>query len=231
MKLALMQPYIFPYIGYFQLINCADKFVVLDDVNYINKGWINRNNILINGTAYLFTIPLSGASQNKLINQIEILNDNKWKEKLLKTIRAAYCKALYFEQVNDLVEKVINFNEVNLSKYLRNSIKEVCSFLGIETEIEDTSDVYKSKAKGQERILDICKKDNVTQYINPMGGLELYDKKLFNKNGLELFFLKTGDIRYRQYNNEFVPNLSIIDVMMFNSRVECREHLENYSLT
>src|ERR1051325_10810193 len=117
MRIAIMQPYLFPYIGYFQLINAADKFVILDDVNYINCGWINRNRILINGIDKLFTLPLKDASQNKSINAIEILADNPLKDKLLKTLELSYKKAPYFQVVFPLIQKIILNEERNLSAF------------------------------------------------------------------------------------------------------------------
>ncbi|MDR6194877.1 WbqC family protein [Siphonobacter sp. SORGH_AS_0500] len=99
MTLAIMQPYLFPYIGYFQLLNAVDKFVIYDDVAFINRGWINRNSILNNGKAQLFTVPLKEASQNKLIHEISIDTDQKWRDKLLKTIQQNYKKAPHFAAV------------------------------------------------------------------------------------------------------------------------------------
>lgn len=124
MKLAIMQPYFLPYIGYFQLINAVDTFVLLDDVNYINKGWINRNQLLLNGKAHLFTLPLQKASQNKLINQLELSNETKWKDKLLKTIETAYKKAPQFHLVFPLISQILQYPESNLSLFIHHSIQK-----------------------------------------------------------------------------------------------------------
>lgn len=226
-----MQPYIFPYIGYFQLINAVDKFVIFDDVSFINKGWVNRNNILLNNSPYLFTLPLKKSSQNKLINEIEITEDNNWNEKFLKTLQAAYSKAPNFKEVYNLADRVVNSGLSKLSDFLRNSLVETLHFLKIETSLEDTSSVYNNKElKGQERIIDICKQEKATEYINPIGGVNLYDKRSFKENGIDISFLQTDEIKYKQFKNEFVPNLSIIDVLMFNDSTDCRKLLTNYSL-
>lgn len=117
MKLAIMQPYFFPYIGYFQLIHAVDKFIILDDVNYINRGWINRNKIIINGEAKWFTLSLDKASQNKLIKEINISSKDVFHEKLLKTLKIFYGKAPYFNQVYDLLNKLFKIENYNLSSF------------------------------------------------------------------------------------------------------------------
>lgn len=226
-----MQPYIYPYIGYFQLINSVDKFVVLDDVNYINKGWINRNAILINGQANLFTLPLKEASQNKKINDIELLDDQKWKVKLIKTIEQNYKKSPCFEKVFPLIEQALNTNENNVSRFNVIQLKMVCDYLEIKTEIIPTSSSFKlHELTGQSRIINICKELNAKIYINPIGGVSLYDQTNFEKSSLELFFLKSDMINYNQFKNDFTPWLSIIDIMMFNPKELILDFLEKYTL-
>ena len=129
MKLAIMQPYIFPYIGYFQLIKAVDKFVLYDDVNFINRGWINRNRILVNGQDSMFTIPLKDASQNKLINEIDVNWDNNWKGKFLKTIEQAYKKAPFYEKILPIIEKTIEVQEVQFNKIIENNLRLICEYL------------------------------------------------------------------------------------------------------
>ncbi len=231
MKLAVMQPYLFPYIGYFQLMNAADRFVIYDDVNFIKKGWINRNNILVNGKANLFTVPLKNASQNKLISESEISEISEWKKDLLRTIELSYRKAPCFEEVFELIIRIINNDETNISGYIYYSLEQVNRFLNIDTEIVRSSSIYQNRLlKQQKRIIDICKKENAREYINPIGGLELYSKKLFKENEIDLYFIKTNEIVYRQFNNEFSGSLSIIDVMMFNPKDQINEFLNDYEL-
>lgn len=229
MKLAIMQPYIFPYIGYFQLINAADRFVILDDVNYINKGWINRNNILVNGKANMFTIPLKDASQNKLINEITVSDDAKWQAKFLRTIELNYKKAPCYDNVYPVIAEILNSGIHKIADLNYYSITRINEYLGIHTMIVSTSSVYQNAGlKGQDRIIDICIKEKATDYINPIGGVELYSKEAFGKNNLNIQFIKTGTIVYEQFKHEFIPWLSIIDVMMFNSPEVIKDILNQY---
>jgi hypothetical protein len=226
-----MQPYFFPYLGYFQLINAVDTFVIYDDVNYIKGGWINRNNILLQGQKHLFTLSLNQASLSKKINEIEILNDKIQKRKFFGNIQSAYGKAPYFETVYPLIEDIINFDEKNLAKFLSNQIKKICGYLKIDTKIVVSSEIKKNNSlKAQDKIIEICKKLNTNQYVNAIGGQELYNKEIFEDAGIELNFIKSHNIKYKQFNNEFVPRLSIIDVLMFNSPEEIRKMLDNYEL-
>lgn len=226
-----MQPYLFPYIGYFQLINTVDKFVIFDDVNYINRGWINRNRILINGDYQMISIPLKEASQNKLINEIEIVNDQKWKEKLLRTLQFSYKKAPFFDNVFPLLEKIVLNNEQNISAFIYASIIDLLEYLKINTLIEPSSSKYNTKQlKAEQKILSICNQEKATTYINPIGGTELYSKQLFKDHNIKLFFLKTEKIVYNQNCKNFIPWLSIIDVMMFNSLDEVKNMLKQYDL-
>lgn len=231
MKIAIMQPYIFPYIGYFQLINAVDRFVILDDVNYINKGWINRNNILVNGKKSLFTIPLKEASQNKWINEIYISDEIKWKINFLKTIEQNYKKATYFSNVYPIIEEIVNSSISKISDFNYYSISKINNYFGVKTEIISSSSIYgNNELKAHNKILDICLKEKASIYINPIGGLELYNKKDFTEKKIELFFIKSDDIRYSQFANDFAPWLSVIDVMMFNSSQTIKTFLEQYTL-
>jgi hypothetical protein len=231
MKLAIMQPYIFPYIGYFQLIKAVDKFVLYDDVNFINKGWINRNRILSNGKDLLFTIPLKDASQNKLINEIDVNWDDNWKSKFLKTIEQSYKKAPFYAEVLEIINKTLNSEVKQFSKIIELNLRLICEYLEIQTEIISSSTIYQNTdKKAQERILDICLQEKTTHYINPIGGVELYDKEVFVKQDMQMNFIKSLSVEYKQFKNEFVPWLSIIDVLMFNSKEEINKFLDNYEL-
>lgn len=230
-KVAIMQPYFFPYIGYWQAINAVDEYVLLDDVNFIMRGYINRNNILLNGKAHLFSIPLEKPSQNKLISETKLNFNDKDKETFLKTIMTAYKKAPYFNDVFSIVESIILNPENNLTNYIKFSIETIKNYLEIDTLITLSSEIKKdSSLKAQDRILEINKKLNADMYINAIGGQELYDKDLFANSNIELKFIKTLPHEYKQFKNEFVPNLSIIDILMFNSKEEVRELLNQYEL-
>ncbi len=226
MTLAIMQPYLFPYIGYWQLVYSVDTFVIMEDLNYIKQGYINRNCILINGQAQRITLELIHASQNKLMTEIEIGNN---REQLLKTVERAYKHAPYFPDVFPLIRTVLEFPEKNLAKFISNSIVEISNFLGLDTKIVHSCDFERDhQLRAQDMVLDICKKFNATNYINTIGGQKLYSSEVFKDHGINLNFIEPEITEYRQFKNEFVPKLSIIDVMMFNSREEIDEMLKKF---
>jgi hypothetical protein len=233
MKIAVMQPYLFPYIGYFHLIDAADKFIFYDDVNFIKQGWINRNYILSDNKGFLFSVPVKDISSFRLINEVEI-NEKifpHWKKKFLKTLELSYSKAPCFQPVFEMVQSVFDTAHTHVSKMAAQSIAEVCNFLGIETVVVASSSGYSNAhLKGKVRVLDICKKENATTYFNASGGQELYDKEEFSSEGIDLKFVKPLGKNYTQFNGEFVPWLSIIDVLMFNNVDECKVLLKNYEL-
>ena len=228
MKIAIMQPYFFPYLGYFQLINAVDIFVFLDDVNYINRGWINRNRILNNGEPYFLTLNLFNVSQNRLINEISCGNN---KGKILKTLQHCYGKAPEFKNIFPVLQEILQNSETNLAKFVANSIKLISTYVGINKSFLFSSNIHKDNVlKGQNKIIDICKRLNATTYINAIGGTKLYSYEDFKTNGIELFFIKSEEISYKQFSNQFIPDLSIIDVMMFNSKDSIIKMLVDYIL-
>ncbi|TXG38855.1 WbqC family protein [Seonamhaeicola maritimus] len=232
MKLAIMQPYFFPYIGYFQLINAVDEFVFYDDVNFIKKGYINRNAILVNGDSYQFTLPLKKASQNKLINETEVALSKKWVDDFLKTLEYAYKNALHFKSVYNLVKDVLEDDSKTISQIAINSVIKVCGYLELTPYFRLSSRDYtnsKTLKKG-DRLVAIAREAGRYNYINPIGGQKLYNKTYFNDRGINLNFLQSETIRYNQFQHRFVDSLSIIDVLMFNSKERTRSLLSNYQL-
>lgn len=231
MKIGIMQPYFFPYMGYWQLINAVDKYVIYDDVNFIKNGWINRNNILLNGKKYLVTLPLDGASSFLLINQIRTTSKTKDKEKVLKTIVQSYKKAPYFENVISIVENTIMNESKFICDALIYSIKSIINYLDIKTEILISSELDKDNSlSSEDKVIHICKLLNGHNYLNAIGGQELYNKSNFEKQNLQLSFLKMNQQSYKQLSNDFIPNLSMIDVLMFNSPSSIREMLNDYEV-
>jgi hypothetical protein len=231
MTIAVMQPYLFPYLGYFQLIHAVDKFIVYDDVTFIKQGWINRNNILLNGKPFLFTVPLVNASSNTLICDTLINRKGAWEGKLLRTVQQAYRKAPFFRPVYELLEGVLNQQTDHIGHMATTSLKEISKYLGLSTSIQESSRLYGNNVlKAQDRVLDICKIEGANHYINPIGGGDLYSKEAFSDKGVILNFIKTGDIQYAQYGEPFVPWLSIIDVLMFNDVVAIGNMLNKYEL-
>lgn len=191
MKVAIMQPYFVPYIGYFQLIAAVDKFILLDDVNYIKGGWINRNRILSNATPTWMTIPLLGASPNKLIADIEILPDNGWRRKMTNQIRQSYAGARFCASTFRHFEIWIENAQGSLSVYLYKLLQDISSILDINTEIVPSSSIFpKNILSGVDRVLDICNQVGATHYINAPGGKFLYDAEVFQKKGIVLEFVE-----------------------------------------
>lgn len=230
-KVGIMQPYLFPYIGYWQLINAVDEFVVLDDVNFIVRGWINRNNMLLNGSKHLFTFPIKNLSQNTLILDAEFGFAERETKKFLSSITAAYKKAPYYKEVFPVLEQILAYGNKNVPDFIIFSFAVLLSYMGINRKILRSSQIQKDESlTGECRILALCKALNASVYINPIGGTELYHGQIFKENNLELFFLQTLDFVYKQFGNGFVSNLSIIDVLMFNSPDAVRELLLKYVL-
>lgn len=225
-SIAIMQPYLFPYIGYFQLIKEVDLFVFYDDVDFITRGWINRNKININGCAKYFTIPCKNASQNKLISQIEHALSEKEKRKLLRKIELSYKKAPFFEEIFKLYTQVLNTKSIFISDMAISSIEKSTEYLGLNTRFIKSSEKYNNKScAAADRLIDICNKEKVNNYVNAIGGRELYSKEYFAQNGIELRFLLPEKISYKQFDQGFVPWLSILDVMMFNSPEQVKNNL------
>lgn len=217
-----------PYIGYFQLMKAVDKYVIYDDVNYIKGGWVSRNNILVNGEKKTFTIVLKGASSNKLFNEIEIGDDFR---KLMKTLQFNYSKALFFDSTMNLLDKIISYPERNFALFIQNSFKEIFSYLDIHTEILLSSSLKKNMSlRGEEKVINICSLLGSTKYFNAIGGQELYSKSEFRKNNIDLYFLNTIIKEYPQNVLNFIPYLSIIDVLMNNSKENTNLLLDSFSL-
>jgi len=231
MRVAIMQPYFFPYIGYFQLVQAVDKFIVYDNIQYTKKGWINRNRFLQNGKDVLFSVPLKKDCDFLDVKDREVSSGFR-KDKLLNQIREAYRRSPYFEQVFSLIEKVVLEREANLFSYIHNSILETCEYLAIDTEIVVSSHLHIDHARqNKDKVIALCEHVGADVYINAIGGQDLYSKEDFSAHGIELKFLQTKPFEYKQFDNEFVPWLSIIDVMMFNSKETINGYImDNYDL-
>lgn len=231
MKVAIMQPYFFPYIGYFQLIAAVDVFIVYDNIKYTKKGWINRNRILQNGKDTLFSLALKSDSDHLDIYKRELAVDFN-RNKLLNQFKGGYQRAPYFEQTFPLIEKIVQYEEKNLFHFLHYSIVKTCEHLGIKTKINISSDIaIDHNLKNQDKVLALCKAAGADVYLNSIGGIELYAKESFQEHGIKLKFIKSEPFEYVQFGGSFVPWLSIIDVMMFNQLDTIQTHiLTNYEL-
>lgn len=228
MKIAVMQPYFFPYAGYFQLMNAVDEFIVYDNIQYSKEGWINRNRILSNGKPSYFTIPLKKDSDFLDVRDRYI--SPEWKagrKRALNKLTESYRRAPYFGSVYPMIESSFLSVEENLFEYIYDSLEHVRSFIGIKTSLVVSSSVAaEHNLKSTDRVISICHARRADNYINPEGGLGLYDREYFNHRGLKLNFLRSTGVTYQQYENEFVPSLSIIDLLMFNSIEQTRAFLE-----
>lgn len=232
MKVAIMQPYFFPYIGYFQLLQAVDVFVIYDNIQFSKKGWINRNRILVNEKDEYFTLPLKKDSD--YLNVVDRkLSDNfeQDKVKTLRKIKECYRKAPFFDEAFPLVENAFNYQSGNLFDFILNSLKLQLEFLGIfSTEIVISSSLeIDHSLKSQDKVIAICESLKASAYFNPIGGLDLYDTESFEKQNIKLNFMKSNPIEYPQLGNAFVPWLSIIDVMMFNDKATIKKYLDDFS--
>lgn len=219
MKLAIMQPYFFPYIGYFQLMNAVDEFVVYDNIEFTKKGWIHRNRILVNGNDSFMTLPLKNDSDFLHVNQ-RFLADNWTQEriKILNRIKEAYRKAPYFQQVYPLLETCFMYPDTNLFQFILHSLQSIKNYLNIQTPLIISSSIpINHSLKSVDKVIGLCMARKASIYINPIGGQSLYHKTDFDAHEIHLKFLQTNSFHYTQFNNEYVPFLSILDVMMFNS--------------
>lgn len=220
-----MQPYLFPYVGYFQLVASVDSFVFFDDVSFIKRGWVNRNRMLIDGKEHLFTVPVVDASQNRPINQHVVVKG--WEAGLLEKVRHAYSRAPHYESVSRLVASVVQGASENLAMLALTSVVAVSRHLGLTTQFETSSCLPNPWGlRGQERIIDICGRMGADTYVNLPGGRTLYDPAAFADKGIELLFIPDLDLTYPQFNDPFVPSLSIIDALMFNDTRALQDHLE-----
>jgi hypothetical protein len=216
MKLAIMQPYFLPYIGYFQLIAGVDLFIVYDNIKYTKKGWINRNRMLQNGKDVMFSLPLKTDSDYLDVCQRELSTDFN-RNGLLNQFKGAYRRAPYFEQTFPLIEEIVHHGNANLFQFLQHSIVKTCKHLGITTKIKNSSEIAVDHAlKNQDKVLALCEAVAATTYVNAIGGMELYSKDTFRDKGIDLKFIQSNPFEYPQLGDAFVPWLSITDVMMFN---------------
>lgn len=227
-----MQPYLFPYVGYYQLMHAVDRFVVADDLAFIKGGWINRNRLLINGEPAYFTVPLKHHPADALIKDVDIdPKADRWRRTLLATIRNFYRRAPAFGAVYPMVERVLGGNFVKIAEMARASLREVCQYLDIRASIVDSSAAYgNAHLKGQDRVIDTCRAEGASDYVNAIGGRALYSHDAFVAHGIRLQFVETDAIEYRQFEPPFVASLSIVDLLMFNTRSEARGLLSRYRL-
>lgn len=232
MKLAIMQPYFYPYIGYFQLMNFADVFVVYDDIQYVKQSWINRNRILVNGAPSYISVPLKKDSDYLDVRERSLaVTWEKDRLKLIQKLKGVYSKAPFFKENFEPLKQAITNGETNLFKFLFENLLVVKKLLNIQTKLVVSSEIGEFTAlQSQDKVMAICEALGATSYLNPIGGVDLYDKNEFARNGVELCFLKSRPFEYAQYGKPFQPFLSIIDVLMFNSCSRVQAMLSDYEI-
>lgn len=250
MKLAVMQPYFFPYLGYFQLIKAVDKFIIYDKVAYIKKGWVNRNRIgVVNDLDRMVVVPVQNASSNKLIQDVKIDNSQNWAAKILQLIYFNYKKSAYFDEVYPLIEGLLSkeydcIAEINAATTIgvagfldmpTTIVSDTSDFTDMETHLEDGSycEFFNGVAVPERktaRVIEICRKEKASTYVNPIGGTELYDKEVFRNYGVNLEFVKMRNVVYPQFTKEFVAGLSIIDVLFQNGKEKTKQLLDEFDL-
>lgn len=230
MTLAGNQPYLFPYLGYWQLIHAADRFLIADDYDFIHRGWVNRNRILVNGQVQYFRVEVHrGGASRHFCDKRLALTPERLSDKL-RTLEMAYHKAPFFAAGYGLAEEVLRWPEDNLALFLEHGIRAVCAYLGIETSIGRSSDLPgNSLLRREERIYDFCARLGADTYINAPGGQKLYSFEEFRQRGIRLRFLQSKLPSYPQFGGPFVERLSILDAIMFNSPEALHAMLDEYS--
>lgn len=228
MVLSAHQPYFIPYLAYWQLIDTADIFLIADDYAFMKQGWINRNRILINGKPTFFRLEVNNQSSFRNINETELLPiDVKNK---MKTIYMAYHKAPFYIEGEQLMESILSYPELNISKFLAHSIFLICDYLGITTPIRFTSDIPGNNSLHlEQRIYDFCEAFGADTYVNAIGGQELYRYDEFTQHGIKLKFISSCHPAYKQFGDSFVGQLSILDSIMFNSKEKLQWMLKQYT--
>jgi hypothetical protein len=231
MKLAIMQPYAFPYLGYFQLINAVDLFVLYDDAAFIKQGWINRNVLGARHGPQRFTLPVCRPRLGQPISEITLYRPEASKRRLLATIESLYRRAPYYQRARPVLEAAIGAAEENLALYIKHGLEVLNTYLGIKTGLVRSSERHAGlRAKGEARVIEICRAEGAGTYINAEGGRGLYDEAAFQRHGIELRFLMHEPRPYPQNRREFMPRLSVIDAMMFNGPDEIAGLLAGYRL-
>lgn len=229
-SIGIMQPYFLPYIGYFQLMNMVDEFILYDNIQFTKKGWIHRNRMLQNGKDEYFTLPIKKDSDYlNVCDRFLADTFTQEKTKLLNRIRNNYGKAPYFDVVFPHLLDIFDYNNINLFNFIHNSLLIISKYLGIQTPITVSSTVdINHDLNGKDKVLALTKAVKGTHYINPIGGMLLYDRQEFEDQGIKLSFFKTNDFSYVQLRNDYIPFLSILDVMMFNDKDKIRTFLQEF---
>lgn len=229
MIVGIMQPYFFPYLGYFQLMAAVDHFVIYDDAQYMKGGWINRNRLLHEGTPHWWTRAIR-RDDFRLPIMDRYYEDEGNAGFLMDRIRHYYRKAPYFSPVSSFIECLMATTEANVARFNETSLKAIAAHLGIRCSFSRASDLGLSQSSGEEKVIRICERLAATRYVNASGGRSLYSSARFGSEGIELRFLQPQLQPYPQPEGTFVPGLSIVDVLMYNDAATVRQMLGSYAL-
>ncbi len=235
MKIAIMQPYFAPYLGYISLIKHTDEFILFDTVQFIRHGWIERNRILKQNEGWLYIqVPLEKHSRGTLIKDLKINNEIDWKKKILSQLIIYKKTAPNYYKVISLLNEVFEKEYTSVVYFIKMLLEKICAYLGFPKTLPIFSemDLEIEEAKmPDEWALNICKKlgSNIT-YINPIGGLDFFDREKYTKNNIQIYFQKMNLKPYIQRRNNFQSGLSIVDVLMFNSIEEINKMLSEFEL-
>jgi len=233
MKLGIMQPYFFPYLGYFDLINQTEEWIVFDTVQYIRHGWVNRNRVLHPKQGWQYVIvPVKKHSQSTLISETEIMNDGgKWREKIIGQLQHYKRRAPFFQEAMALVKGGVFSENTSIARLNVNCLSLVCEYLGIEFRYQYFSDMHLDLGPIDgpgDWALRISEAMGATEYINPLGGVGIFAPEKFHAAGIKRTIRQLPPMEYQCSPYEFIPNLSIIDVLMWNEPEKVREHLEKH---
>ncbi|MFX0202819.1 MAG: WbqC family protein [Candidatus Hodarchaeota archaeon] len=231
MKLALMQPYFFPYLGYFDIIKCVDKWIVFDTVQYIRRGWIHRNRILHakEGWQYI-VVPVKQHAHKNVIKDIMIANEQNWKRRIIGKLQHYNKKAPYFHQTIAFVEDCLAIQENSISRLNVSILDKVCARLGIHFDYSFFSEMDLELGPVEEpgdwglRVSELM---GAGEYVNPSGGTRLFNEQKFRDNNIRLTIRNLPPFEYPCIGYEFIPNLSIIDLFMWNKPETIKQHLDN----
>jgi hypothetical protein len=234
-KVGIMQPYFFPYLGYFSLIKHTDTFILLDTVQYMRHGWIERNRILKQGDGWLYVkVPLIKDSRESLIKDIKLDKNQPWATKVKAQMQVYRKTAPYYSSVAPLIEEVLAREYEGITELNKASMGIVCDYLGIENDIRVFSEMdvnIVDPNAPDEWALNICIAMDIKEYWNPPGGRSFFDKSKYDKAGVKIRFHEIEPYIYNQGNREFEPGLSAIDTLMFNSINDINGMLDKYELT
>lgn len=236
MKLGIMQPYFFPYIGYISLMKCVDRWIFMDEVQMIRHGWIERNRILRQqGGWHYFRVPLEKHKSHTLIKDIRVRNSEPWKDQILAQLVHYKSKAPFYHEVIKLLNDSFQQRFDSITYQNAHLLKKLSEFIGFEFNYQILSEmnlVMETPVEADDWALNICKALDINHYVNPIRGKTFYNTEKFRQAGMKINFLHKQLFPYDQKDStgEFVDDLSIIDVLMFNSPKEVLKRLDNYIL-